>query len=133
MVPATGTAEGRRPHSAPAVSAGGAPLVSRTAEIADDAAAALTAVGPEDQARFWRARARALEADLANARTQLLQLARCLPLAMAERLDSNETALADLVAVDDLLDGWVETTTLWPSSVSAEMARLWSRLRRNHD
>ena len=104
-----------------------------TAEIAEGAAAVMDAAAPKDQAHFWRARAFALETELTTVRTQLLQLARCLPLAMAERLDSNETGLADLVAVDDLLDGWVETTTLWPSSVSAEMARLWSRLRHNHD
>lgn len=81
---------------------------------------------------FWQARAAALEAELAATRTQLLQLARCLPLAMAERLDSKDTALADLAAIDDLLDGWVETTTLWPSGVGAEMSRLWNRLHRNH-
>ncbi len=87
--------------------------------------------GAAGEALFWRARAAGLEAELEGARTRLLQLARHLPLAVAEHLGAADDRLADLAAVDDLLDGWVETTTLWPSSVGSELARLWGRLRRD--
>ncbi len=117
---------------------GGAAVATPAVQLDHDPAAA--AAGrpssvPEDgaagEAQFWRARAAGLEAELEIARTRLLHLARHLPLAVAEHLGAADDRLADLAAADDLLDGWVETTTLWPSSVSSELARLWSRLRRD--
>lgn len=80
------------------------------------------------EARFWRARAEQLAADLAELEARLLALAGCLPARHAELLTRDPRDLERATAWPDPLEGWRETTSLESASVATELQRLWTRL-----
>lgn len=80
------------------------------------------------QARFWRARAGALAAELATVQQRLAVLAARLPARYAPLLVCDAATLEAEADWPDPLAGWNESTALEPGSVATELPRVWHRL-----
>jgi hypothetical protein len=82
----------------------------------------------EREARFWRARAEQLAAEMAALQARLVALAEHLPARYAQLLTCDPADLERAAGWLDPLASWQETTTLKTASVAAELSRLWARL-----
>lgn len=82
----------------------------------------------EPGSAYWKARALALERDLAEARARLLALARSAPVETVTLLGYDPAALSRRAATADVFEGWEDTVYVRTSDVATELAALWERL-----
>lgn len=83
---------------------------------------------PARAARFWRARAEVLAAQLERVQARLLALTEHLPTRYAPLLTCDPADLRLETDWPDPLAGWQETVQLEPAQVASELAGLWERL-----
>src|SRR5438128_7619298 len=81
-----------------------------------------------DAARFWRACAVELEAQVEDLQARLRALAERLPLRYASLLIRSPDELRRVPEWPDPLAGWRETTRFEAASVATDLPQLWTRL-----
>jgi hypothetical protein len=80
------------------------------------------------EARFWRARAEELAAQVETVQKRLLALTDHLPTRFAHLPAYDLADLQREADWPDPLADWKETTLLEPASVASDLPRLWKRL-----
>jgi len=99
-----------------------------SAASADDALRAAVGADAAGEARFWRARAEELAAQVQTLQAKILALSAVLPVRHAALLTRAPEDLRREPEWPDPLAGWKETTSLERASVATELPRLWARL-----
>lgn len=79
-------------------------------------------------AAYWKARTRALEAELERLRERLVALVRSAPIETVTLLRYDPAALSRRAAVADVYEGWEDTVEVRRSDVATELRALWERL-----
>jgi hypothetical protein len=102
---------------------------ARAGQVADELHAIL-AGDPAREARFWRARAEELAAQLDRLHAGLLVLSELLPARHARLLSCEVEELRREIRWPDPLADCKETIRLEPASVATELPKLWTRLKR---